>query len=270
MKADSELVFHEIAGMFTLMPPGYELDSLAADIKKHGLREPILLYEGKIADGRNRYNACKIAKVTPTVEDFDGDEAELVTLLVSRNLHRRHLNESQRAVAAAAIVPRLAAAAKKRQQSGGLAQECAAKGKASEQAAALLNVSARSVENATKVADKADESVQQAVASGEVTITDAAKVADLPKKRQKAAVKKVRAGKAKTLATAADEDGGFEPSETYAIAKKLDTALGKCVRMKDQIKKIVGADNAVQALHDSLDGACKAVAVIMRKFKKAK
>jgi hypothetical protein len=201
--------------------------------------------------------------------------SELLSLVISRNLHRRHLNESQRAMAAAAIEPRLAAARKRKESSRKAGETTMAnlpQSSAREEAAALLNVSGRTVQAAKKVTENADASVQQAVVNGEVSVSDAAKIVDLPKKKQRAAVKKVQSGKAKTLAKAAapEEDGGFEPSETYKVAKKLDTALGKCVRFKDQIKKIVGDDNAVQALHNGLDDSCKAVAVIMRKHKKAK
>lgn len=233
MKAATDLVFHELAGMFPLIPPGFELDQLAADIKKNGLVEPILLYEGKVADGRNRYNACKIAKVTPTVEDWDGTEEELITLIVSKNLRRRHLNESQRAMAAAGIEPRLKAAAKKRQALRANLPEVE-KGKSVDKAAEMLNVSGRTVQSAKKVTEKADETVQQAVVNGEVSVSDAVKIVDLPKSEQKAAVKKVQAGKAKTLANAVNKSVAKKSKEKGGIgqlkdkARKAITAVCRC------------------------------------------
>ncbi len=50
-----------------------ELDELADDIKTHGLRNPIVLYQGKVLDGRNRLAACEIAGVKPTFVEWSGN-----------------------------------------------------------------------------------------------------------------------------------------------------------------------------------------------------
>jgi hypothetical protein len=53
---------HPLADLFPMMGEA-ELSALAADIKAHGLREPIVLHEGLILDGRNRLKACEIVGV---------------------------------------------------------------------------------------------------------------------------------------------------------------------------------------------------------------
>jgi ParB-like chromosome segregation protein Spo0J len=60
----TEMEFHPLANLF---PPleEKELDELTADIRANGLRENIVLHEGKILDGRNRYYACLRAGVEP-------------------------------------------------------------------------------------------------------------------------------------------------------------------------------------------------------------
>jgi ParB-like chromosome segregation protein Spo0J len=40
-----------------------DLQEFADDIKKRGLEDPIIMHEGKILDGRNRYQACLLAAV---------------------------------------------------------------------------------------------------------------------------------------------------------------------------------------------------------------
>lgn len=77
------------------------LGELADDIAEHGLRQPIILLDGQILDGRNRYEASVMAGVEPRVETFNGDDP--LTYVVSANLKRRHLDESQRAMVAARL-----------------------------------------------------------------------------------------------------------------------------------------------------------------------
>ena len=70
--------------------PKDELKALAADIKANGLQNSIVLYEGKILDGRNRWLACKIAKVKPTFVQWNGSGSP-VAWVISENFVRRHL-----------------------------------------------------------------------------------------------------------------------------------------------------------------------------------
>jgi ParB-like chromosome segregation protein Spo0J len=90
----SALKFHPIAEIFPLME-GEEFDALVEDIKKHGLRQPITLYKGKILDGRNRYRACLAAGKTPKFTTFK-NESDPAAYVISVNIHRRHLTTKQK------------------------------------------------------------------------------------------------------------------------------------------------------------------------------
>ena len=92
--------FHPIANIFPMMSDE-ELSELAESIESNGLRVPILLHEGKILDGRNRYQACESSGVKPEYTEFEGNDP--LGYVLSLNLHRRHLTASQRAALAAEI-----------------------------------------------------------------------------------------------------------------------------------------------------------------------
>ena len=65
----SELKYRRISNLFPLMS-GDQFQELVEDVKANGLRTPIVLFEGEILDGRNRYRACAIADVEPCFEMF--------------------------------------------------------------------------------------------------------------------------------------------------------------------------------------------------------
>lgn len=92
--------FHELAAPFPMLPDK-ELEAMAEDIRLNGQHFPIVRWQGKILDGRNRWVACERAGVKPVVKEYRGKDG--LGLVVSLNLKRRHMGESQRAMAAAKL-----------------------------------------------------------------------------------------------------------------------------------------------------------------------
>jgi N6-adenosine-specific RNA methylase IME4/ParB-like chromosome segregation protein Spo0J len=169
--AVSALEFHPLADIFPLVE-GQDFAELVADIREHGLHEPIVVYEDRILDGRNRYRACTAAGVEPTFTAYTGDDP--VAYVISLNLRRRHLDESQRAMVAAKL------ATLKDGQRADLVE-----GLPIGRASALLNVGERSVARAREVQEHGAPELIHAVEQGAISVTAAADIATQPIQEQR-------------------------------------------------------------------------------------
>ena len=236
-----EYQFHPIAEAFPLME-GDEFTALAEDVDTNGLRDAIVLYQGKILDGRNRYRACIAGKCKPAFAEYEGDDP--VSFVTSKNMHRRHLNTSQRGIAAAALV-QLRLQICKGQKIENVREEVIL------QTARQLNVSPRTVESGLDVLEDGSKALQDAVKAGEVTASDAASIVDLPKSEQNEAIKKKKTGKASTLREAAgeakheeeekplvDELGGTLPKPAIPAWKEIGVYHLACRHLDDLIHEV--------------------------------
>jgi hypothetical protein len=178
-----DITFHPVSAIFPLMD-GPEFDALVADIREHGLIEPILTYQGQIVDGRNRYRACQMAGVEPRFNEWMGG-GSLADLTISLNLHRRHLTASQRAAIAVDLLPHLEAEARERQREHGDTAPGRARtltekipevsdGEAREHAAKIMKVNPHYISEAKTLSQEAPE-LFSAVKAGDITITRARK-----------------------------------------------------------------------------------------------
>lgn len=178
-------LWHDYANLFPMLDAAGQ-DALRADVQQHGVREPVIQFEGRILDGRNRYMAARDLGLDFPVAEFDGTPAEALAYVLSINLHRRHLTESQRAAVAAKLANMKRGGDRKSDQTANLQDDRAPVTQA--QAAQMLNVSERSVATAKKVIDNAAPELIQAVEDGEVSVSAAADVSALPQEEQAAAV----------------------------------------------------------------------------------
>jgi len=94
---------HPFADAFPLID-GDEFTQLVHDIKRNGLREPIILNHDRtvLVDGRNRWRACEEAGSDPVFEALPERYTEpmILDLIVSKNLARRQLNAGQKSAMA--------------------------------------------------------------------------------------------------------------------------------------------------------------------------
>ena len=78
-----------------------EYQTLKADIKAHGLLEPIVTYEDSILDGRHRYNICEELAVQPAYVQFESlsYSGSPLDFVISKH-QRRNLTADQKAILA--------------------------------------------------------------------------------------------------------------------------------------------------------------------------
>jgi ParB-like chromosome segregation protein Spo0J len=217
-----QLKFHPVSEIFPSMPPA-EFDALVADITANGLREPIHIMGDSVVDGRHRYRACLQAGVEPQFVVVP-DGTDLNALVISLNLRRRHLDESQRAMVAARL-------ANLPLGSNQHAQICAP---SQDSAAEMLNVSRRTVQHARAVLEHGAPELATAVDSGVIAVSSAAALSRLTVDAQQAVLSRT-------------------PQEIRAIAQDVGNRIQSAgvvgqsaVRIFDAVAQESGLDGAQQ------------------------
>ncbi len=202
---------HPLSELLPLMGES-EIAELSDDIRQHGQRAPITLYENKILDGRNRYRACKIANVEPKVRHFNSGDA--LAFILSANVFRRHLTTSQRALVAAKMAT-----------NGPESNRAILRDAPSiPQAAQELKVSPRTVVTAKEVLRTAPKREVEAIEQGKKTVATVAR-----ETKEKAAAKESHV----------DKIGRVIPDEILAEWQRAET-VGKRLRgLAREIKNTV-------------------------------
>lgn len=180
--------WHPLADIFPWLD-GADRAALVEDVRKNGVIEPIVFLDGLILDGRNRYTAAREAGVPYLRVDYLG--ADPLGFVVSRNLARRHLTESQRAAVAAEIANLdhgVRADTQTGKFAGLLPDEPAAPAVTQADAAKMLNVSERSVRAAVSVRDKGVPELRDKLRAGQIAVSAAAEIAKQPAEEQAAIV----------------------------------------------------------------------------------
>jgi ParB family chromosome partitioning protein len=201
---------HPAATLFPMMD-AEALQALAADIREHGQREPVILFNGAVLDGRNRLRACELAGVEPQFVTRDDVESP-TTFVLSLNLHRRHLTPVQCAALAFKVSGAFAAEAEERARvgnaKGGSAERKSSTDSVLDFIAPKQDSGARALTQAAKAVGAGREATERmaavyrdapevfaAVESGAITtVTDAKAVAALPEEQRTEVLQRVEAG----------------------------------------------------------------------------
>jgi DNA modification methylase len=258
---------HPAADVFPLLE-GADFAALCADIAEHGLREPITRVRlGRklvILDGRNRLRACVATSTKLQWHEFDGDDP--LAFVISTNLRRRHMNESQRAMVAARLEG----------LERGRPRKDADLHLSRHEASSMVNVSERLVASASKVLDKGAQKLADAVDSGEFAVSAAAELVDLPYADQASVIAMIAAGTAKNARQAIrrleEERRAAVPRPERVDCRIIESDAVEYVRLLVERPHLVVTDppygiethNTRRGGQDYADGAAYALDVIER------
>lgn len=236
-----KLEFHPLANVFPLLE-GEEFAELVADIQKHGVLEPIVLYEQKVLDGRNRYLAARQTDTPYTTVGWHGECGDPLSFVVSRNMLRRQLTPSQRGMCAAkarAIFDEVAntrrgATLKRGQENPVPVSLPERKGDARDLAGKAFGVSGKLVDQARTVRQAGIPDLATCVEQGRMSVTAGAILARKPEETQRAEIAKAgrtRSRRRVTRQSSAgaekeqDPKGGRKPGKGIYAAHAAINAL---------------------------------------------
>ena len=152
------LPLHPLCTLFPKMD-AETFRAFVQDIADHGLNRPIVTLGGHVLDGRNRQDACAELGLVPDLVEFDGDDP--LAFVLSENLARRHLTESQRAMIAAQLV---------NWEKGVNQHNSGSANLQTRQAARALSISERAVAAARAIRREGAASLIDAIRDGRVTV----------------------------------------------------------------------------------------------------
>jgi hypothetical protein len=247
------LTYHTLADLFPLLE-AEDQDKLKQDIKENGQVEPIILYQGEILDGRNRYLACQKLGIEPKTEEYAGSDP--LKYVLSKNLHRRHLTTTQRSDIAAALVTMTHGGDRVSEQ----ARNSTFAPVSQAQAAEALKVSVDSVKKAGKIRREAPPEIIKAVKDGKMSLSAATKT--IPAKQKKAIPAKRKTASEKG---AAQEPGHMSDDirEQYeARLTNIKTTLAEMELVTENAEQM--SEELRQLLTDELNGIKNHIATIVK------
>jgi hypothetical protein len=272
--SESRLPMHPYAELFPPMSPP-EFERLCGDISQHGLQEEIVLHEGQVLEGRHRYLACLAKGVPPRFRPYAGECGSALAFVVAKNLHRRHLTESQRALLAARLMPLFEEEARQRQRAAlkqgrefpvaenSLRREKHPEsGRSDAKAAEWMKVSDFSVRAANRVQKQGVPQLLDALAAGKISVSAASRIAGLPAEQQQAVVAAIASGLKPKQALAqvkdpvatdgaggVDDEGRPLPERVVPAFRQRDQLRNLCRRIESLGREIKSLSASPVGIH---------------------
>lgn len=213
--SNGAIPFHPLANRFPLME-GAEFDQFVEHMRSKGFdpKQPIIILEGMILDGRNRYRACDLLSIAPATREYAGEWGTPEEYVRKVNRFRCHYTQGQLAIIAAEEHERLKRSPGQQPVKGAANTPLKSAAKVAED----FGVSKSILHQAKRVRKQGTQAVNDLVANGQASLQDAVAVLQQPKEVQDAAAKKVASGEARTLAEgmrgdAHDGNGQAGPKE---------------------------------------------------------
>lgn len=226
-----------------------QFSELHASIEQSGVLQPIKLYQDKVLDGWNRYNAVQDiqsnGRTVPGVvkfEQFEGTAEQALQYVLSTNLARRHIAEDKRVKLALSI----------RKQMEKLKPEATSE-ELDAEAAAQAGTSKRTVQRATEVERKAPAEVTEAMKEGKIKPSTALKLAGADPKKAKKAIEKA-AKKGKASKSDVKEATGVKDVKGRSVPKKLHSVFEAADILDDQVEQLKGIMRKLKQVSDDYPG----------------
>ena len=270
--------FHDYAESFSLAE-GKQFESLVKSVKDSGLKYPIIRrHDGVYVDGRNRWRACIEAGIEPRFEVRELTEEETIDLIAISNIERRHMNESERAMASEDYVERKVECRKiiTGKSAGNSVVEKDGPGKpsdgieqATKEAAEKFNNSVRQIRKARAV-KRANPELAEKARRGEISLNKADRIIkgkDVENKPKEKSKKKQDPQPAPEVPAVKDGLGNSVPKELHATfnsSSEFDEIRNEINSMIRRVEKLAASPGGeyvhVQSIRSDLNNAKRGVA----------
>lgn len=171
-----------------------ELAQLEANIIADGCRDSLVVWDGILIDGHNRYAICTRHSILFQTTNIEfATRSHAIEWIIKNQFGRRNLSDYSRGVLALRLKPIYKARAKENQSSMGgslreKSHEVETPIRTDEAVASLANISSNTIRKIERIEEVAAPEVKAMAAAGDVSINLASQFTELPKEAQQEAI----------------------------------------------------------------------------------